>query len=39
MFSEESLDFVDIVTTMESHRELVEYAAEFTVPAGFAVKE
>ena len=33
MFSEEQLDFVDIVTTMESHRELVECAADFTIPA------
>ena len=33
MFATESLDFVDIVTTMPSHRPLVELAARHGVPA------
>lgn len=32
MLSKENLDFVDIVTTMDSHRELVERAAQHSVP-------
>jgi len=32
MFEKEKLDFVDIVTTMDSHRELVECAARHSVP-------
>ena len=33
MLANENLDFVDIVTTMESHRELVECAAQCSVAA------
>jgi predicted dehydrogenase len=33
MFEAESLDFVDIVTTVESHRPLVELACRYRVPA------
>ena len=33
MLATETLDFVDIVTTMESHRELVECAARYKVAA------
>jgi len=33
MLAAEKLDFVDIVTTMDSHRELVECAADHRVPA------
>lgn len=33
MLASEQLDFVDIVTTMDSHRELVECAAKHGVPA------
>lgn len=33
LFAEEALDFVDICTTMESHRALMALAARFRVPA------